>query len=326
MIKLVRRTKSGKCALYPKKSPASGGISNHLEFYITSRKIYIVRRDVYVFCVLCCAVFLPGFVGSAGFLVVLVSGGCLPLVAGSITSIAPACIRPDRPTSYVRKMYTLRLSAGADRGVSCYDMSMTKRSVILIGGAPLTGKSTLAAELSRKLDMPWVSTDDIRKWMRALVRPEDYPYLFDGQDLDVESFYHRFKTAPEVFEKVKREGLDVQKGMTAMIDSFWWWDGFIIEGIAVTPLYVRQLQDAHLSLTVKPVFLIDQDRDNIRKRIDKRGLWGDAGTYPDYVKPIEVEWTVLLNGYYEQEAAKYGFIAHDITELATLKTSLIRST
>lgn len=201
---------------------------------------------------------------------------------------------------------------------------MSKRKVIFIGGAPLSGKSTLAKELSTKLGMPWVSTDDIRKWMEALVRKEDYPDLFYGDGLDVVAFYEKFKTADRIFELENQQGVDVQKGVTAMIDSFWWWNEMIIEGIAITPQYAHWLQRYRPEIILNAAFLVDRDRASIQKRLDKRGLWDDAGTYPDYIKPIELEWTILFNNYYERETSKYGFRAHDIGELDTLKAELVR--
>src|SRR5579872_2819760 len=148
---------------------------------------------------------------------------------------------------------------------------MEKRKVILIGGAPLSGKSTLAAELSKRLQIPWVSTDDIRKWMEQIVRKEDYPDLFYGDGLDVVAFYEKFKTAEEIFQRENKQGDDVQKGIKAMIESFWWWDKFIIEGIAITPTFVRQFQNTHTDISVIPVFIVDTNRDNIKMRLEKRG-------------------------------------------------------
>jgi len=202
--------------------------------------------------------------------------------------------------------------------------SDSSKTVLLIGGAPLSGKSTLAKGLSEILGTPWVSTDDIRKWMEPLVRKEDYPDLFYSDGLDAEAFYKKYKTAQKVFELENRQGLDVQKGITAMIESFWWWDAFIIEGIAITPSYARLFQNSHKNLAVRSVFLIDRNRDSIWQRLTQRGLWGAAGTYPDYIKPIELEWTILFNHYYEAECAKHGFITHDITELEKLRAELIR--
>lgn len=195
---------------------------------------------------------------------------------------------------------------------------MHRREVIFIGGAPLSGKSTLASELSKKLAIPWVSTDDIRNWMQAVSKKEDYPGLFDGHGLDAKAFYKRFKTAQEVFEQQRKQSLDVQKGVTALIDSFGWRGTFIVEGIAIMPSYVDQLQKAS-SHTIQAIFLVDRDPENIKERLHKRGLWDKADTYPEYIKPIELEWTIMFNRHYEQETQLYNFALHDITELDSIE-------
>ncbi len=38
--------------------------------------------------------------------------------------------------------------------------------IILIGGAPTVGKTFIAKELSKKLFLPWISTDTIRSLMQ----------------------------------------------------------------------------------------------------------------------------------------------------------------
>lgn len=42
-----------------------------------------------------------------------------------------------------------------------FGMSVVPK-IILIGGPQATGKTTLAKELSSRLDIPWISTDQIR--------------------------------------------------------------------------------------------------------------------------------------------------------------------
>lgn len=198
---------------------------------------------------------------------------------------------------------------------------MAKRKIFLIGGAPLSGKSTLASELSKRLDIPWVSTDDIRKWMQAVVRKEDYPDLFYDDSPNAVTFYKKY-TAQEVFRLENTQGLDVQKGIVAMIENFWQWDEFIIEGIAISPEFVRKFIDDHKDLEVVPIFLVDKDKENVKNRINKRGLWDAADTYPDYIKPIELEWTILFNNYYEKATQENGFPIHNIAELHKLEEML----
>lgn len=158
--------------------------------------------------------------------------------------------------------------------------------------------------------------------MQTLVRQKDYPDLFHSVGIGAAEFYKKHTSPQEVLQLELQEGLDVQKGIAAMIDSFLWWDEFIIEGIAISPSFVKQFQDSHMAITVTSLFLVDRDKENIKKRIDTRGLWGDTGTYPDDIKPAELQWTALFNKYYEREATKYGCLVHDITELNILEKAM----
>jgi 2-phosphoglycerate kinase len=52
---------------------------------------------------------------------------------------------------------------------------MEKRQIILIGGAPTVGKTSIAKLLSKHLGIPWISTDMIREIMRGTVDNEELP-------------------------------------------------------------------------------------------------------------------------------------------------------
>jgi len=50
--------------------------------------------------------------------------------------------------------------------------------IILIGGAPTTGKSTIAMRLSEELHLPVISTDQIRTIIQSIADPHIHPNLF----------------------------------------------------------------------------------------------------------------------------------------------------
>jgi 2-phosphoglycerate kinase len=50
-------------------------------------------------------------------------------------------------------------------------------NVLLIGGNSGAGKTTLARELSRHFDVPWLQVDDFRLAFQQLTTPEAYPAL-----------------------------------------------------------------------------------------------------------------------------------------------------
>ncbi len=81
---------------------------------------------------------------------------------------------------------------------------MTKQ-IILVGGMPTAGKSTLAENLSKHLNLPWISTDQIGIMMRAVATREKYPTLFTWEDYDGFEYLNKY-TADEIADNefVKR--------------------------------------------------------------------------------------------------------------------------
>src|SRR3989338_6564042 len=180
---------------------------------------------------------------------------------------------------------------------------MDKR-VVLIGGQPLAGKSYLARKLSRKLNLPWISTDTIREQMRQLVRKEDYPKLFFFSDPKIKVVDYLTKNSPEkIVEDQNNESAEDWKGVEAIVKTDYAWGSFIIEGVAILPSLVKKLT-AELSY-VRSVFLIDEDESRIRDLVFARGLWDDAYKYPDSVKEKEVEWAGAFSKWLVKECEKY---------------------
>lgn len=181
---------------------------------------------------------------------------------------------------------------------------MRNKEIILIGGAPTTGKSTVAQALARQLDLPWLSTDQIRNTMRVVADEDKYPNLFNG-GLDAETFLTSF-TASEIVDKEIVQSEAAWLGIRAFIEEDYTWPrGFIIEGVNVLPHLVVRNFGNHSN--VRAVFLIDRDNERMRKVIYERGLWASANDYPDYVKEKEMEWATLFSERLEEATREHGF-------------------
>lgn len=85
-----------------------------------------------------------------------------------------------------------------------------KRKVILIGGAPTTGKSTMASLLAKHFNLPWISTDQIRDVMRLVASREKYPKLFNPEGYNAEKFLTEFSA-----EEIAR--MEFEQGEAAWI-------------------------------------------------------------------------------------------------------------
>ncbi len=179
--------------------------------------------------------------------------------------------------------------------------------IILIGGAPTVGKSYLARALAEKLKLPWISTDTIREWMRRVVtHREDFPHLFDFDERELADpvEYLDGHTAQQIVDHQNLESEQIWKGVQALVESDYVWGSFIVEGVAILPEQAAGLMGK--DKRVKAVFLADHDTDRLRNVIYTRGLWDDAGKYPDSVKSKELEWVMLFNDWIERECKKFG--------------------
>ena len=188
---------------------------------------------------------------------------------------------------------------------------MTEGKVILIGGAPTVGKSTLAQKIAGRLGIPWLSTDQIREIMRAATTPADAPDLFTP-DLSAEEFLTKY-SAEEIVALEMKQGEATWPGVAALIKHAYPWKkrrGFVLEGVAILPhLVARDFKDDPL---VSAVFLVDEDADRMREVVFTRGLWHDARTYSDDVKEKEVEWAQLFSHTLKAEVAQYGYPAVEV--------------
>lgn len=186
--------------------------------------------------------------------------------------------------------------------------------IILIGGGPCTGKSFLATALSRRLGLPWISSDTLCEVMRQLVRPEDYPALRRGA-LRAEE-YLSGRSLEQIIAEQLAQDLEVWKAVQALIETDYSWRSFIVEGVGVVPEKVQECYAGRSD--VKSVFLYDGDERRIRKVVYARGLWGDADTYSDAVKPIEVAWARLYGQQVRDSALRVGLPVLEVRQRRTM--------
>jgi 2-phosphoglycerate kinase len=180
---------------------------------------------------------------------------------------------------------------------------MQKRKVYFISGAPTTGKTTLAKELSKKFAIPWISTDTIKKWMIQICNKENYPNLFLETEHTAETFWKTY-SIKEAVEEEKAGDKEVFKGIKAFLQENTHWDSFILEGISLHPHMIEELSRIK-DIEFKIIFLVETDKKRIKETIYTRGLWGKAETYENWVKELEIDYVIAFNKYYEKEALKY---------------------
>jgi len=143
--------------------------------------------------------------------------------------------------------------------------------------------------------------------MREIVRKGDYPALFLHANATPEMGVQFLnKNSPKkIMEIVNKEGEDVWKGVRALMETDYNWDHYIIEGVAILPSLVSKFINKNKG--IKVLFLVDENKERIKKTIFTRGLWDEAKKYPNDVKEKEVEWVIEFNNFIKKEAKKYNF-------------------
>lgn len=177
--------------------------------------------------------------------------------------------------------------------------------IILIGGAPLTGKSTLGKKIAQETGLVLVSTDDIRTQMQKSYTKEDYPNLFYASNYSAKQFYLKFSTPQSVIEGEINESKDVEIGILSFLEQHADKPGFVIEGIAISPEFASKLGRSFSNAKVETRILYDNDKLRIKQRIDSRGLWGRLDSYPLELHETELEWVLLYNEWFKDQAGKY---------------------
>lgn len=110
---------------------------------------------------------------------------------------------------------------------------------LLISGQPGTGKTTLAQNLSRKLNILYLSTDNLKMFARAF--KIDDPFIFT----DSHSAWEMFgaKTTANIIKGYQAHNRALEKLLLAAIKQATAVNKhLIIEGVQVTPAIYRQLK------------------------------------------------------------------------------------
>jgi 2-phosphoglycerate kinase len=184
-----------------------------------------------------------------------------------------------------------------------YNVFMKK--LTLIGGAPLSGKTTLSRKIALEDNAVELSTDSIRSWMKKILSKSDNSALFYADDMSAEEFYKKYTTPESVVEGEIAEGKQVEKGIISLLKTEITWEHLVVEGIAISPDFMRFVEKEFNDREIESFIMVDENKARIKERISKRGLWGPLYTYPSSLIPKEVEWVVLYNKWFKEQAIKY---------------------
>jgi|SRR3989344_7080935 len=184
-------------------------------------------------------------------------------------------------------------------------------AVYLIGGPPKCGKTTLAKTLSKKLSIPWISSDTLENIVSAYTPKEQHPVLFSHSYLRGESndeFYTH--NSPEaIVQGYVEQSKATYDAISMMAETYLTdEDDFIVEGYQVTPEIANRILKKFGSDHIKTAFLLKRDEGKMLKDFHKSTTPNDwilrktknEATFAKIARMIAV-----YSDHIEQEAKKY---------------------
>jgi 2-phosphoglycerate kinase len=118
---------------------------------------------------------------------------------------------------------------------------MRQPSVILIGGPPMIGKTTLARRLAARLDYGMMSTDDVGQSIRAVTTPDSHPGLHSMSGMDYREYYIS-RSTERLIQDAESQHQAMWPALEAIIKSHTDWAGpIVVEGWALMPEAVAEL-------------------------------------------------------------------------------------
>jgi len=184
-------------------------------------------------------------------------------------------------------------------------------AVYLIGGPPKCGKTTLAKALSKKLHIPWMSSDTLENLAWAYTPKEQHPALFPhsyvrGESNDEFYAHHAPEAIVQGYVEQSKATYDAISMMaeTYLTDK----DDFIVEGYQVTPEIVSRILKKFGSEHIRTAFLIKQDAEKMVQDFHKSTTpndWILRKTKKETTFVKIAQMIAAYADYTEKEAKKY---------------------
>lgn len=188
--------------------------------------------------------------------------------------------------------------------------------IYLIGGPPKCGKTTLAKSLSKKLGIPWVSSDTLE------VVTMEYIWKYASKNFD-ELYPHSAmngKTNDETYSLISPKQIAINyikqvKATYAAIDMFSICEitdgnNYIIEGYHVTPQLAARLIKKYGHENFRILFLIKSDTEKFIRDVKKSATPNDWILRKTRKEETFYKITEMIRYYgkfFDREAKKYGF-------------------
>ncbi len=181
----------------------------------------------------------------------------------------------------------------------------------LIGGSPRCGKTMLSKKMSKKLGVPYFSTDNARPFIWGLYkgkeRSQRFPFdkMFSPKDID--GYFQKYSSR-EILQADLMEAKTMQLGIDAFIEYMLACKmDYILEGVHLLPKHMDKYKNRK---DVRIVYLANLNEEKILKGILKNkdgGDWLLSNTKDERSIRAAARSVAEYGKYFSKETEKYGF-------------------
>lgn len=183
--------------------------------------------------------------------------------------------------------------------------------IYLIGGSPRGGKSILSRKLSKALNVPYISTDNLRlvvlPYFKGRKKDKNLPFIKMFDSATIDKFFLRY-SGQEQLKADLRESKSTWPGTKSLIDHLLVCKmDYIIEGIHLLPSFVKEYKN---NKNVKIVFLAKMDEEKIYQGLLKHvndGDWLTGNTKNNNTIRMAAKSLSHYGKFFLKETKKYGF-------------------
>ena len=192
----------------------------------------------------------------------------------------------------------------------------------LIGGAPRTGKTTLAKNLSKESGVPWISTDTLESIVSTYVSKTDFPHLFPKAIIRKEtggsndSMYSEYSS-----QEIVNAYLSQSKAVWKAIEMFLAVEdkqdhSYILEGYHIHPELIKRFELSFPTKT-RAVFLGRSHVPTIVKSATENappGDWFTGKTSSNETYPKIAAMLALFSAHIEAQANECGLAYFNVDD------------
>jgi len=180
------------------------------------------------------------------------------------------------------------------------------KKIILIGGAPMTGKTTIAVKLASVLEYACMSTDDIGESLRAKIKNKRLnPILgYDYRE------YYISRTADQLIDDTRIQHEEIWPSVKAVIKAHsGWGKPVVIEGWNLYPQKTKELNDQNIES-----YWLTADENLLKTRIEQNRSFYEGASDIGLLTANYLKRSLWHNNLIKTEAQKLGMTIIKVTE------------